>query len=383
MEPKEIKSLLEKYRTGNCSKEERALLDAWYLEQLHKPANLSLDEIESAEAQIRADVFNRIEFTRQTKVRKLWMAGVAASVLITVFGLSLVFLKKEKTVRQTTISYVNDIAPGKHKAVLQLSNGNSIELNQTKEGVTFDGSGVAYHDGSKLIAPAATKDVSMITAITPNGGTYAFVLSDGTKVWLNAASSIKFPQRFDEKSVRRVELKGEAYFEVASIKTTDKDIERRVPFVVVTDRQEIEVLGTHFNVNSYQNELQTRTTLLEGSVRLNSVDKSGPQADGIILKPGHTAVLEGKRFTVLETDTEEAMAWKNGYFLFRNESLYSIMRKISRWYDVEVVYQGDFGHREFEGSVSRFKNVSEILRKFELTGNIHFKIEGRRIIVMP
>lgn len=386
MSPTEINYLLEKYKAGQCSEQEQALLNSWYLHQLERPVNLSLQEIEAAEAQNRTDIFNHIKLAGQARSRRLWMTGIAASLLFAVLAFGIVFLQKDREqIKSNQTAYVNDIAPGKNQAVLQLSGGKTIQLNQNKGSVVFDAIGAAYNDGTELDAASEEgKASTVITAITPNGGTYSFVLSDGTKVWLNAASSIRFPQHFDNKTARRVELTGEAFFEVASIKTASADgLPTKVPFIVATDDQEIEVLGTQFNVNSYKNEIQTKTTLLEGSVKLTGIDQQRSLNNGVLLKPGYTAVLKGNKFVISEADIEEALAWKNGYFLFRNESLHSIMRKISRWYDVEVVYEGDFENREFEGSMSRFKNVSEILRKFELTGNIHFKIEGRRIVVMP
>ncbi|WP_316788736.1 FecR family protein [Pedobacter frigoris] len=383
MSQTEIKHLLEKYRIGQCTEKEQALLDSWYLQQLDKPANISLDEIRNAETQIRSEVFKHIKSSQQRNSRKLWAAGIAASLLV-VMGLALgqyFFNKEQKDTKGSEIAYLNDVAPGKNQAVLQLANGRTIELSDTKTGVVFNGASATYDDGSALNTSSSIgRNNQIVSATTPKGGTYRIVLSDGTKVWLNAASSLKFPQSFENTSVRRVELKGEGYFEVAKVTGNGQ---KRKPFIVVTDKQEVEVLGTHFNVSSYDDDTDTKTTLLEGAVKVTAINHQKSLNNEIVLKPGNLSVLKGSKFTVSEVDTEEAVAWKNGEFLFKNEELSSIMRKISRWYDVEVIYEGEFANMQFGGGVSRFKNISEVLRKFELTGKIHFKIEGRRIIVMP
>jgi len=211
--------------------------------------------------------------------------------------------------------------------------------------------------------------VAFNTISTPVGGQYTVVLPDGSKVWLNAASSLKFPTAFTGTE-RRVELTGEGYFEVAKNK--------HMPFKVNFNREEVEVLGTHFNISAYPDEAVTRTTLLEGSVRIskNNIKK--------ILVPGQQAIssMQTGGFNIAEVNTDEAIAWKNGLFLFHNENIRSIMKKIARWYNVDVNYQGSFTNQEYGGRISQSKNLSEILKNLELTGTIHFKIEGRRVTVM-
>ncbi|MNT16651.1 fec operon regulator FecR [compost metagenome] len=159
---------------------------------------------------------------------------------------------------------------------------------------------------------------------------------------------------------------------------------RRLPFNVKTEKQLVEVLGTHFNINSYDNEDNTKTTLVEGSVRVTPVAGSGNLAVlAKVLKPGEQSVLKGSLVKVNEVDTEEALAWKEGLFMFDDEDLESIMHKVARWYDVEVVFKDkSLLTKDFSGTVSRFGNVSQVLKKLELTGSVHFKIEGRRIVVM-
>src|SRR5690606_30381367 len=199
-------------------------------------------------------------------------------------------------------------------------------------------------------------------------------LPDGTKVWLNASSILKIPSVFDGK-LRKVELEGEAYFEVEHVEDNKYS---RVHFVVNGKDQKIEVLGTNFNVYSYTDETAVKTTLLEGSVRV-IVPATG---QGVLLKPGQQSVVNKGAITMGKADMESDIAWKNGDFIFNNESLTSVMRKLERWYDVEVEYEGEFTDLRFSGAVSRSKNISEVLKIMTLTGKVKFSIAGRRIIVM-
>ncbi|SHG13251.1 FecR family protein [Pedobacter caeni] len=275
--------------------------------------------------------------------------------------------------------YAVSIPPGGNKAVLTLADGSEISLSDAENGELAKQSGINI---IKTAEGQLTYDVSASNKAseghnkiaTPRGGQYQINLPDGTKVWLNAASSLKFPLTFTGLKNRIVELSGEAYFEVTKNK--------HQPFKVLTAAksdqggraQVIEVLGTHFNVNSYADEESTKTTLLEGSIRLNNE---------LTLKPGEQSIFVNDHFHVIPVDMEEMIAWKKGYFMFANEDIRSIMRKISRWYDLEIVYQGKPTDNTFIGTVSRFKEVSEVLNILELTKTVHFKIEGRRITVMP
>ena len=191
-------------------------------------------------------------------------------------------------------------------------------------------------------------------------------LPDGTNIWLNAASSVKFPVVFSQ-SERRVELQGEAYFEVAKDKSK--------PFIVTTSGQSVTVLGTHFNISSYPDDSETKTTLLEGSVKVNALGSSK------IIKPGEKAVRTKKGFEVSRADVEETMAWKNGYFRFSDEQMEDVTRKLSRWYNVEFVFEGQPSAERFNGIISRNKNLGQVLKMLEKTKAIHFQKRGRRIIV--
>jgi len=264
-----------------------------------------------------------------------------------------------------------DIAPGGTKAVLTLADGSKLVLNNAKNGVlsTQAGTHVVKHDS--LISYKATKlssrQVSYNTITIPNGGQYQLILADGTRVWLNAASSLRFPTAFTGEN-RTVELTGEAYFEVA--KNKDK------PFNVKTATQTVQVLGTHFNINAYSNEATVKTTLLEGSVKVFSANAV------VMIRPGQQSVLiNNGTFAVKDDlDTDEIVAWKNGLFQFNEADIQTIMRQIARWYDIDVEFKGKLPADLYRGKISRNVNVSQVLKILELSG-INFTIEGRKIIV--
>jgi ferric-dicitrate binding protein FerR (iron transport regulator) len=207
------------------------------------------------------------------------------------------------------------------------------------------------------------------TVVTPRGGQYRLVLPDGSKVWLNASSSLKFPRSFNGKQ-RQVVLTGEAYFEVAK--------NAAMPFEVAVNDMRVEVLGTHFNIMSYKEEESINTTLLEGSVRVRM------GAAGNLLRPGEQASLykTTEKISVSGVDVDQAIAWKNGLFLFEGATIESVMKEIARWYDVDVVYKGKFS-QHFRGMISRSVNISQVIKMLELTSEAHFKIDGRTITVMP
>lgn len=323
--------------------------------------------------------------------RKIWLRIAAAVSLLILVGSGsyFLFLKKLSPPRQhqpqQEMQTNTDIRPGSNRAVLTLSNGSKILLYEAETGKLADQNGIQVSktsDGTIVYdASYAGQDrspASYNTIKTPRGGQYQVVLPDGTKVWLNAASTLRYPTGFSGKE-RKVELAGEAYFEVA------RDDSK--PFRVNTLDQVIEVLGTHFNVSAYTDETETRTTLLEGSVKIIA----GNNTD--LLKPGQqaTVVSSSSRIAIRShVNTDAAVAWKNGKFIFEGERIESIMKKIGRWYNAEIIYQGVATEQEFIGTVSRFENVSEVLNLLELTGAVRFKIvtpasgsSEKQIIVMP
>ena len=311
---------------------------------------------------------------------KVFRWSAASIVLIGLASITYFFSSRDK-VSDINKPYASDFDPGSNKAVLVLADGRKISLTDIGNGAIAKEAGLSItktSDGQLIytVAKETTNGESSLrsafnTIETPKGGMWQVKLPDGSSVWLNAASSLTYPLAFSGRDKRVVELKGEAYFEVAK--------DEKHPFIVKTTRQEVEVLGTHFNINSYSDESTVKTTLLEGSVRVKAQQNS---LEAEILKPGQQSVLSAEAFSVKNVDVEEAIAWKNGYFMFNNEKQESIMRKIARWYNVQVEY-ADAAARDvtYYGSISRFENVSKVLRKFEQTGEVKFEVEKDKIIV--
>ncbi|PST82886.1 anti-sigma factor [Pedobacter yulinensis] len=370
MTNQEIDQLFEKYRAGTCSPEERRLVETWYLHwQPQAGPELSPAELEADLAAVRSNL---------PTGRRPWKGyrfAAAAAVVFAMVGLFMIYRSSPVGADSHRRSTAR-ILPGGNHAVLTLANGKKMILDSVSSGVVLEQGGLRISkskDGlltysvQSQAGPAASSP-AYNTISTPRGGQYRVNLPDGTQVWLNAASSLRFPVSF-AKSERRVDLSGEAYFEVS------KDASR--PFLVATSRQQVRVLGTHFNVTAYEEESRELTTLLEGRVRVERGQ------DQWLMKPGQQLSNQPGNVTVRSLpDAEQAIAWKNGIFSFDQESLYDIMNKIARWYNVSVEYRGDFRDRHYGGNISRFSDVSEVLQTMQLTGTVKFKIEGRRIIVM-
>ena len=377
----EAEELISKYTQGKCTAQEKALVESWFLAELEKSKEI---EEEPDYEQKQIEIWDRLPKDTSVHVgtRKLWprMAVAAAAAILILFGAVRYFKPtNQNTSSQPVGSAVNIIQPGGNKATLTLADGHMISLDDAGNGeiARQENTAIIKRADGQLIYTSEehpTNKPMYNTITTPRSGQYQVILPDGTKVWLNAASSLRYPSFFAEND-RLVELTGEAYFEVAKDKTK--------PFKVIGRNQIVEVLGTHFNVNDYREEPFSYTTLLEGSVRISpSGDSKTSGADSKLLKPGQQSQLSAGEITIRTADTEQAVAWKNGSFMFNDESLESIMRRISRWYDVEVVYLAVDKTQLYGGGVSRYEDVSKVLEKLELTGGVHFKIEGRRIIVM-
>ena len=309
---------------------------------------------------------------RSIKIYYKWLAVAAVLALALTVTLRIQNHSSKKHV------FLTDIAPGGNKATLTLANGRKISLNDIANGDLIKEAGLSIskttngqlvYNIEKNSAIADDHQVNVIS--TPNGGEWQIRLPDGSLVWLNALSSLEYPLNIGTTTVRKVKLKGEAYFEVAK--------ESKHPFIVETDKQKLEVLGTHFNINSYTNESLTKTTLLEGSVRISAIQNLNEYE---VLKPGQQSVLSENGIEIKAVDTDESVAWKNGYFMFNNEKQESILRKIARWYNVKVEY-ADKEAKDvmYYGTVSRFDKISQVLRKFEQTGEVRFEMQGNKLIV--
>lgn len=333
---------------------------------------------------VKHRIFNHIaggldKFAESVKHTTLWsrISLAAAAVVAVVFGIWLYEIASPQKAFRNDEVIVNDIKPGRNVATLAVAGGMVIQLSDEKSGVVIGASKISYNDGS-LIDNASSGDLpqtaSMASVVTPRGGTYQITLSDGTKVWLNADSKLEFPSNFENRGQRIVKVVGEAYFEVAK--------DKKHPFIVETEKQKIEVLGTHFNVNAYKDEENITTTLLEGSVKL-SLSRS-PTVGGnndVLLQPGQQAQNDNKSIRIKKVDVSAVIAWTRGDFVFPDEELTSIMRKLSRWYGIEVEYRNAPEYLRFDAIISRSNNLSAILNIIQNTDKVKFRIEGRKVIV--
>lgn len=315
---------------------------------------------------------------------QLWKRIAIAASIVGVLFVSYWLMSDKTTVDgpQTTVIQSNDVqAPDRNRAQIKLADGTVVYLDSAANGQ------LALQGNVKLVMNAngeivyETKDDGPLTTIqyntlyNPRGSkVQPLTLSDGTKVWLNNESSIKYPTAFagDE---RKVEISGEAYFEVAHNPAK--------PFIVTKGEMNVTVLGTHFNVNTYNDENDIKVTLLEGSVRVQPVADpstgSGPKS--VVIKPGEQArVVNSELSIVNNADLEQVMAWKNGYFQLSGSNLQAIMRQIERWYDVEVVYEGIISQRRFGGQLPRTASLLEVLKILE-ESDMHFMVEGRKVVV--
>lgn len=375
--------LIEKYLDGTITPAEEAELMAWY--RKHNEADVEwLSDNADEEEQVRLRMLNRLEqqiSIPAVKRRRYFIPAAAAVLLIVAAAGYFTYPRLQRQGQPAGTQLVQDVGPGGNKAILTLANGEKVVLEEAGDGtISQQGSSAVNKTDSghvqydNLSSPG-NSTVVYNTLSTPFGGQYRLTLQDGTNVWLNAGSSLHFPAAFPQNE-RKVTLTGEAYFEVAK--------DRNRPFCVAIKAgadtsMNVRVLGTHFNINAYPDEPQHVVTLLEGGVKVNYHEANA------LLAPGRKAILNvaAGSMQVKDGDTEAAVAWKNGYFLFDNEKVEDIMRQVSRWYDVEVRYEGDISKKAIAGSLSRSKNVSEVLNMLELTGAVHFKLEGRRITVMP
>lgn len=303
-------------------------------------------------------------------MKSLKWAAAAVVFIVFSFAAYLSLQKKKEHV------FATDVAPGKNKAILTLADGKKISLSDAMNGDIAKEAGFSITktaDGQLVYNVAGSENVNdsrLNTISTPNGGEWQIQLPDGSMVWLNAASSIQYSLNIGTAKQRVVKLDGEAYFEVAKNATH--------PFIVETDKQSVEVLGTHFNINSYKDERLTKTTLLEGSVRVSHNITNESE----VLKPGEQSFVSVSGMDIKEVNVDEAIAWKNGYFMFNNERQESILRKVARWYNVEIEYaDADAKEVMYYGTVSRFEKISKVLRKFEQTGEVRFDIKGNKVIV--
>ncbi|HEX3383892.1 MAG TPA: FecR domain-containing protein [Mucilaginibacter sp.] len=359
----QFKDLLDRYKAGTATEEEIAFLESWYAEyQPEGPEYNPADQVMDTKR-----IWDELQSAQpEAKRINLWPRIVAAASVVVALSVGAYFLLH----RGTTYLTANNIFA---KAILALPGGRHIVLADVANGkltagiIKANGSELVYHE----ISSSQTSTIAYDTLTVPRGGHFQLTMADGSKIWLNAATVIRYPETClgDERKIELV--KGEAYFEV--MHNSSK------PFRVISRNQVTEDIGTRFNVNAYEDEPMVQTTLLEGSVSV--ADDKGK----VILKPGQKSVVKapGSDIIIQNANLDEAVAWKNNRFVFNNDDITSVMRQVSRWYDVEVTYDGNMTGKEFTGSIARSEKVDEVLRKLEETGNIHYRMEGKRIIITP
>ncbi|RZF62148.1 FecR family protein [Sphingobacterium corticibacterium] len=380
MDRKTFLELLEKHRNGTASEEERQFLDVYYrLFEKDRDVlrQLSEDDRGRLKERIKRGIDGQIAQNKPLRQFKpYWYYAAAAAVILSLF----IFLYKPASLEQNHIITQQDsIVPGKNTATLVLESGKEITLSDLHKGIVI-GDLIKYDDG-QVVSPAIAGQ--MLTLKTPRGGQYELTLPDGTRVWLNAGSSLRYPVHFG-KEERRVFLEGEAYFDVAKVMSRDQNgLSHKVPFRVQAGAQIVDVLGTQFNISAYTDDHKTLTTLIEGSVNVLVNDKTdGNEIKYHVLKPGQQSVLKGQDLMISTVDVRQFTAWKYGKFVFEQEPLENILKMLARWYDVEIIYQGDASSVTFTGSVGRYEHISEILDKISYTQAVRFEIEGRRVKVM-
>lgn len=385
MTSEEYIKLYQKYIEGKCSADEvQKLFD--YKDNFRLLETAETVEDEALKAKIRNRITTKIEPAKYI-INKTWYKYAAAAIIIITVGVTLVLKKWDKEIsveKSKIIAHTHEPSfkrTDSTTAVLTLADGSIIPLDETENGLLTKEAGtdivkvqsgeLSYNTSGQLIG-----DGNSINKIAiPRGATYKITLADGTKVWLNAASSLSYPSRFNG-SERKVELVGEAYFEVAK--------NEKMPFKVKMKDTEVEVLGTHFNISAYENDHHIKTTLLEGSVRLSHLGTEK------ILKPGNQGITTENSSAILlkQVNAPQVLAWKNGYFLFKESTIEEVMNQIARWYKVQVVYDSKIEGKLFGGIYARSKKLEELLKGLELTGLVKFKIEEgismeeRRVIVM-
>lgn len=379
MQQEEKQKLAEKYLRNTASPEERQKLHEFYHSQ-------NLNDAEW-------DFFNEDEDTLQSRIyeeikaktvdvtgkpnRQLWTwAGIAASFLVVILlGLYYYPGKPEEVlIAKEPVIEEQDILPGGNKATLILSDGSKIVLDNKTNGILTEQDGVTVEkaaDGQLVYTFTGNKkhaDAQYNTIETPVGGQYQLNLPDGSKVWLNSSSVLRFPTLFLGNS-REVELKGEAYFEIAR--------DEKMPFIVNSGNQSVKVIGTHFNVNAYSDEPAIKTTLLEGSVSVSELEKK----QSVILKPGEQSIITNN-IKVVKVDVQSAIAWKEGFFQFADTDIETVMRQLGRWYGISVRTEGNVSKQKYAGAIDKNLTLLEVLNLLEKS-QIHFKLEGKEVVVMP
>lgn len=386
--------MLDRYLKNQSNTKEKEKLDEFFEENSNSiEASKSIENVSKLEDKI----FNYIQFGIKEQVKKestlnrMPYLQVAASILVIfLFSTTIYFYRsslasKSQLPIAQSVAKLEDKQPAKNIAILTLGNNSQIVLDEASNGEIAQEGGVSIlkTDKGELVYKIrnsnklSNKDLNKYNTIsTPMGGKFKVILPDGSLVVLNAASTLKYPVHFDEK-LRKVSFTGEAYFEIAKLEDKRK---KRVPFYVYSNDQIVEVLGTHFNINSYDNEEYSKTTLLEGSVKIINEKSAAPAK---ILKPGQQAVIKrgDVQTKIMIADEAQALAWKDGYFLFKNTNIKDVVNELERWYNVDIQYEDEMEFENITGYISRNVKISSVLKMLQLSGIVNYEISGSKIII--
>ena len=378
LHPYELADLIARHIQQKLSAEESMCLLEW-MNESEDNQRLFDHLVKAEQVKDSFDFFDSLDVDaawkkadRKRKIRGIKKVGVYlgyAAALAGIIFSTLIFLPQEQIslLKQADVAKEKDLPPGVEKATLKLSNGEVVHLDKNHIEISeYKGLLVTSKGGELNYAGTTFKDSRLVyhTLTVPKSGTYRVVLADGTRVWLNSQTEIQFPVQFNHTQ-RRIKLTGEAYFEVAH--------DSSKPFLVEVNDKTIEVLGTHFNVNSY--DAQMKTTLFEGSVKIsNSLTHK-------ILIPGQEAHVVGKEILVKKGDLKKALAWRNNEFYFKNESMREVLKEISRWYNFEINDAQLTDQKRFSGSISRDLKLSELLKILDALSGYQFQFDGTKVFI--
>ncbi|SEN01453.1 FecR family protein [bacterium A37T11] len=323
-----------------------------------------------------------LEASKTTTISRLRVSTYyyIAALFIVALATALYFYRSNPIVhRKSTL--VNEIGPGRNRATLTLADGTKVALDTAQKEIIVQNEEVKYNSGTLIVTRKSDiVNSQLLTLSTPKGGQYQVILEDGTKVWLNAASTLKYPSKFSGDK-REVFLEGEAYFSV-NYKASAGDRVPRVPFIVKTKKQSVTVLGTEFNVAAFADEKETKTTLVEGKVQVRSQNLKLKTYNLKLLQPNQQAVVKGDSLTVSKADVRRETAWRNGYFDFNHKNFGQVMRELARWYDLDVVYEGSIPNIQFYGDLNRSSNFAVVQALLE-SNKINYRLEtGNKLIIM-
>ena len=373
---KTAKEILERYLNGQCSEEEARLVEKWY--------NQSGDPVENFDTELAQKHLSELwrdlnASTKKPKIIGFKKITYAAACLVILLGLG-IYLDTKQNANQTNLPHESAwLAEPVDQAILTLADGSIIKLDSLQVGqrlsqqgviITKQQDGTVIYQADSSYSPKTQGTFNTIT--TPRGKQYSILLPDDSRVWLNAASRIRFPVAFSEDR-RGVELSGEGFFEVESDPTR--------PFVVSSKNQQTTVKGTKFNINAYPEDSKMTTTLLEGAVLVSISEQDNNNLKQILLHPNEQIVADGLTFEKKRVDASHFASWKDGKFIYDNSPLETVMLQLARWYDVQIDYVDDIKGISFTGSLSKSDDIIDVLRKISLTESVHFEIKGRRVMV--